>query len=157
VASAKKILIVHRDYRARGGEEAFLENILEPALKRLNLPFKTFRLPALFSENSLRDFLEIIFMTLGFEKLRPSYKAVMKAVESEKATDVLFNNFAPVISLDLPSSLKSRDIQTLWWLHNSRFDCANGIHFNGHQKCKRCLYNGSRWSFIYDCQKNFFQ
>jgi glycosyltransferase involved in cell wall biosynthesis len=147
----KKILIIHRDYRHRGGEDVFLDEILIPELKKLNLDFQIARLPR------LKNPLELAFMILGLEKLRPSYYQVAKQADSQNFSHVLFNNFIPTVSLALPELFKKKNIKTLMWVHNARLSCANGLLFNGKTACHRCLTQGSRWDFLQNCHRNILQ
>ncbi len=147
-----QILILHRQYRVRGGEDTFLDEILVPTLKKMNVSFNLLRLPPLFSgENPIEDFFETLFMFLGLEQLRPSYRYVNNYVSKGHYKIVLFNNFVPTISLALPEHFRKQKIKTMMWLHNARISCANGLLFNGKTDCHRCLTKGSRWVFLQKC------
>ena len=130
------VLIIHRDYQLRGGEEAFLETVLIPALRDLPVEFTVLRVPALFSGKSrLKDVIELFLMAIGLERLRPSYLLIRRAVSrhlaSAKLTHCIFNNFIPTLSLALPAFMKRQGMKTYWWVHNQRLSCANGVRFNG--------------------------
>jgi glycosyltransferase involved in cell wall biosynthesis len=151
-----KILVLHRDYQLRGGEEAFLEAVLTPALKELPVQFSVLRLPALFSGRSrLRDLIELGLMVVGLERLRPSYFAVKRALSREASrgafTHCIFNNFIPTLSLALPELMKRKGIKTFSWVHNQRLSCANGLRFNGKVSCHLCFERGSRFAILQKC------
>ncbi|MDZ4677731.1 MAG: glycosyltransferase family 4 protein [Oligoflexia bacterium] len=147
----KQVLIIHREYRHRGGEDVFLDEILIPQLKKLNIDHKVILLP------SLKNPLEFLFMVLGLEKLRPSYQKVKNETRSKDFSHVLFNNFIPTVSFALPGFFKAQNIKTLMWVHNARLSCANGLLFNGQTPCHRCLTTGSRWDFLQNCHQNLMQ
>jgi glycosyltransferase involved in cell wall biosynthesis len=155
-----KILVVHRDYQLRGGEEAFLEAVLTPALRELPVQFSVLRLPALFSAGSrLRDLIELAFMAVGLERLRPSYFAVKRVLSREAPpgnfTHCIFNNFIPTLSLALPDLMKRRGIKTFAWVHNQRLSCANGLRFNGNESCHLCFERGSRFAVVRKCHPTY--
>ncbi len=154
--SKSKILIVHRQYRNSGGEDAFLEEILKPAMDASGLEFDCLILPPL-SPSTLKNCLEISGMVLGFERLRPSLKSCLGLLKADQFTHVIFNNYLPTISLQMPQLTKAYGLKTLMWVHNFRLDCANGLHFDGKSSCNRCLNSGSRWAFFLNCQKNWIQ
>jgi glycosyltransferase involved in cell wall biosynthesis len=150
------VLVIHRDYKLRGGEEAFLETVLIPALEELPVQFSVLRLPALFSGGSgIKDLIELFFMVVGLERLRPSYFAVKRGLSqglpSGGFTHCIFNNFIPTLSLALPDLMKQRGMRTFWWVHNQRLSCANGTRFNGKQSCHLCFERGSRFAAILKC------
>jgi hypothetical protein len=151
-----RVLVLHRNYQLRGGEEVFLETVLIPALEELPIQFTVLRLPALFSGQSrLRDWIELVCMALGLERARPSYVAVKRALAGAATngefTHCIFNNFIPTLSLALPSLMKRKGMRTFWWVHNQRLSCANGVRFNGRESCHRCFDKGSRFAAIQKC------
>jgi glycosyltransferase involved in cell wall biosynthesis len=151
-----RVLVIHRNYQLRGGEEVFLETVLIPALEELRIEFTVLRLPALFSGKSrLRDWIELVCMAVGLERARPSYFAVKRALArvatNGEFTHCIFNNFIPTVSLALPSLMKTKGIRTFWWVHNQRLSCANGVRFNGRESCHRCFDQGSRFAAIQQC------
>src|SRR5690242_5640904 len=128
----KKLLVVHRRYGLRGGEDLFLDEILVPALREIKMPFEVWELPQMFSRGHiLASLWEVLLMALGFERLRPSYFQGQKLLQRNSFTDVLFNNFVPTVSLALPKLAAQRKIKCSWWLHNMRISCANGLTFDG--------------------------
>jgi glycosyltransferase involved in cell wall biosynthesis len=156
MTTSARVLVIHRNYQLRGGEEAFLESVLTPALEELPLRFSVLRLSALFAGGwNLRDGLELVCMVLGLERLRPSYFAVKRALTrgttSGKFTHCIFNNFIPTVSLALPRLMKQKGMKTFWWVHNQRVTCANGVRFNGKASCHRCFEQGSRFAAIQKC------
>lgn len=157
-----KVLVIHRDYRLRGGEDVFLEKHLLPALKELSIPFELVRFHSLFCDSKpgaskLRDAVELILMALGWERLRPSYFSVRNVLEKGEFSHCFFNGFIPTVSLGLPGLMKDQGIQTLWWVHNQRLACANGLNFNGKEACHRCFEKGSRWAFFQKCHPSRIQ
>jgi len=150
-----KVLIIHRQYRIRGGEDSFLDEILKPALKASAIDFECLTLPPLLS--SMTDLVEVFGMITGLEKFRPSFWRCMSKIVNEKFTHVILNNCIPTISLSLPKEIRKKNLKTLTWVHNFRLDCANGLRFNGKEFCTLCLDKGSHWSIIQNCQRNFFQ
>ena len=153
------VVVIHRSYRVRGGEDTFLFDVLIPQLMAVNVSFEIVGLPALFSRPQYRflDFLEVLFMTLGLEKLRPSYLEVTARSKRQKPTHVIFNNVLPTVSLGLPAYFRKNKIKTFLWIHNSRLQCANGLNFNNKTECHRCVTKGSRWALVQKCLPTFKQ
>src|ERR1017187_5859326 len=154
-----KVLVIHRNYRVKGGEDFFLTQTLQPALNRLGIRHDVVVLAPLFSKKSslLSDLLELVCMFLGLERLRPSYFKISHELKKPDLSHVLFNNFIPTVSLALPARAKELGLKTLWWAHNARLTCANGLLYDGQAPCHDCLLKGSRYSFFYDCQRNPMQ
>lgn len=153
-----QLLIVHREYRLRGGEDVFLDRVLVPALTNLGITPHIERLPALFASGfSFIDALEVLFMTLGLERCRPSYWRVKRTARKLGVTHVMFNNFIPTVSLALPYWFKTQSTQVFLWVHNARFSCANGLLFTGSERCHRCFTHGSRWAFLQKCHGSWLQ
>ncbi len=156
--SNSKVLLIHRAYRNRGGEDAFLDDILKPALSVAGLEYETLLLPPLGGMSSMAaNLLEIFGMFFGFEGLRPSFRTCLGVLERGGFSHVLFNNCLPTVSLKVFSAARSRGLRTFMWVHNFRLDCANGLHFDGKNICHQCLNAGSRWSFFQNCQRSWIQ
>ncbi|MBK9292987.1 MAG: glycosyltransferase [Oligoflexia bacterium] len=147
-----KILVIHRYYKHRGGEDVFLDEVLIPTLKELpstHIELCTFR--------PLTNLIEILFMFLGLEKLRPSYFKVKNILKNNKFESVILNNFIPTLSLEIPKLSRAHGAKVFSWVHNSRIICANGLSFDGKNECYDCLLNSSMSSFKKNCQKNILK
>lgn len=139
-----RVMVVHRNYRLRGGEDAFLEEQLLPTLARLGHETVLLRFPALGS--FLRNptaFLEVLLMVVGAERLRPSFKAFKSLFERTRPSIVILNNFIPTVSLAIPEETRRQKIRSIAWSHNARLICANGLTFDGAQACTACIDSGS--------------
>jgi glycosyltransferase involved in cell wall biosynthesis len=105
--------------------------------------------------------IELVFMAIGLERLRPSYLLIRRAVSrhlaSAKLTHCIFNNFIPTLSLALPALMKRQGMKTYWWVHNQRLSCANGVRFNGKESCHLCFERGSRFAAILKCHPTRIQ
>jgi len=155
----KKILVVHRFYTLRGGEDVFIEQTLLPALKLSKVDHEFLFFDAIFKnkKNFFLDIIEVFFMILGFERLRPSFFKFKKALTRSKATHVMLNNVIPTLSLDIPLHCKKLNISTSLWVHNGRLSCANGLFFDGKKECYDCFNKSSFFIFKKNCFNNFFQ
>ncbi len=152
------LLIVHRNYRHKGGEDFFLENALLPALDKLQIPYILFRLPALFSQDLVESLAEISFMALGLETWRPSYFRLKKIIrQNPHLSHALLNNCVPTVSLKTAMACKKKGLKPLMWVHNARAYCANGLLFNGKTPCNKCVTQGSRQAFLQNCYQNSVQ
>lgn len=149
----KKVLIIHRYYRHKGGEDFFLEKSLIPALEQIGAPFEVLTYTPLGS-NFLTDLLETLFMVLGFEKLRPSYFRVHRELKKGSYDVVMLNNWIPTLSLAIPELIKKKGLKVYSWVHNSRISCANGLKFDGKASCHRCWEKGSHWAAIKNCHQS---
>lgn len=148
----KHILLIHRYYKNRGGEDVFFDDILQPELKLA----KNTQVDVL-AFSPLRHFLEIIFMILGMEKLRPSYLKVKQTLKNKKYDAVFLNNFIPSLSLEIPQLIHQSGSKVFAWTHNSRLICANGLCFDGKKDCDDCLTKSSVSAVIKNCHRNIFQ
>lgn len=137
----RDLLIIHRDYRYRGGEEAFLDDHLLPELDALDATYDLLRLPALGV--TARDAEELATMAAGLERVRPSYHIVREALDARPYRAALFSNFIPTVSLAAPALCRERGLRVFHWTHNSRLACANGISFDGRGPCSACFDEGS--------------
>jgi len=129
----KRVLAIHRKYRHKGGEDFFIADFLLPALGLSKCRYDALKFGPLFSNfvYFFQDVLEVICMGLGLEFFRPSLKAIRRRIEAYKPTHVIFNNFIPTLSLNAPALAKAHGAKTIYWIHNSRLYCANGLSFNG--------------------------
>ena len=134
------LLLVHRDYRHRGGEEVFLEDHLIPGLDAIGVSYRLVRIPALAES----DRVELATMALGLERRRPSLRLVSDALDAGSYRAVLFNNFIPTVSLAAPALCRQRGLRVFHWAHNSRLSCANGVSFDGKEACAACFDHGAR-------------
>ena len=89
-------------------------------------------------------------MILGLEKMRPSFAKVKKILNDDHYTHIIFNNFIPTVSLALPELCKKKSVITLYWVHNARLSCANGLLYNGREFARvdsaRCRHESLRLS-----------
>lgn len=153
-----KILIIHRYYRHRGGEDVFLDHILLPSLQRGGIAYDILKFEAFFTKGTfLESVFEMLFMVLGLETLRPSYAKVKKQLTMAQYSSVLLNNFIPSISLAVPQEVRARKIKLSAWVHNFRALCANGLLFNGKVDCNKCVTAGSIHAFLQNCNHNHLQ
>ncbi|MCC6276284.1 MAG: glycosyltransferase family 4 protein [Oligoflexia bacterium] len=152
-----RVLVIHRRYRHRGGEDVFLDSTLLPALRQLQIKFDVMDFASLNPFVRMVDALEVLFMALGIERLRPSFQKVKRVVDSERYSHVIFNNFIPTISLDLPQFCQTKEIKVVSWVHNARLICANGLVFDRKSECFDCWTKGSHRSFFKNCQHGWVQ
>ncbi len=150
-----KVLIVHRAYRLRGGEDSFLETLLAPTLKKMGADAEVEILPPL--TKSPLDLIEIFFMLLGLEKLRPSYWRVRRRLNKSAFTHIMLNNFVPTLSLSIPALAQKKGLKVFWWIHNARVYCANGLAFNGKSTCHDCVTVSSFRCGTQNCYQNKWQ
>jgi glycosyltransferase involved in cell wall biosynthesis len=141
------LLLVHRDYRHRGGEEVFLEDHLIPGLNAIGVSYRLVRLPAL----SESDRVELAMMALGVERMRPTLREIGDALAAGSYRAVLFNNFIPTVSLAAPELCRQHGLRVFHWAHNSRLSCANGVSFDGNEACAACFEHGSRSVLARSC------
>jgi glycosyltransferase involved in cell wall biosynthesis len=152
--AVKRVLVVHRRYRVRGGEDVFFDRILVPSLRRLGVEHHVLEYSPL---NTSKDAAEIAFMAAGIETARPSARIFKQEFQNQKFSHVIFNNFVPTLSLELPQIAKQHGARTFAWVHNFRSFCANGLIFNGESTCRRCLEKGSHWALVQNCNSSRVQ
>jgi len=112
-----RLMVVHRGYRVRGGEDVFFQKILIPQLIATGISFEIVAFPALFSKKEfwVIDTIETFLMGLGIEKWRPSFLEVWRRVAKSKPTHVIFNNFVPTISLEAAALCRAQGALVLAW------------------------------------------
>lgn len=147
------LLILHRNYTQRGGEDLFLEETFLPALAANGIAYECLTFDALFARSAgrLSDLVELLGMVLGWERLRPSYWRIRRVIREKIPRALVFNNFIPTLSLAAPAFARARGIPVFTWVHNGRLSCANGLFYDGHAECYRCFSDGSHAVLTRDC------
>ncbi len=141
------ILIVHRSYTHKGGEDLFLDETLVPALAAAGLPHEVLLFEALFKKKArlVADLAEVACMALGWERLRPSYFKIQRKIARTRPSAVIFNNYIPTLSLAAGTSAQNGPRAPRYlWVHNGRLSCANGLFYDGEKTCHQCFDQGSR-------------
>lgn len=152
-----RVMVVHRDYRLRGGEDSFLDEQLLPTLSHLGHEIVLLRFPTLAPLSRLSAILEVFFMLLGAEKFRPSFRQFKRMFERTRPNVVILNNFMPTVSLAIPKEVRRGNSRSIAWSHNARLICANGLTFDGKRPCTACLDIGSGSIFGKSCFESRLQ
>ena len=130
----KKILIVHNNYRFKGGEDIALVNEIELLKQKYNVQFLSFQ----------NDYKNPIFIFLSFitNKNYKSGKIFKKALNEFSPDLVYIHNTWFKASLVIFSILKKKDIPVALKLHNFRYNCSRHLlkknHLLKNEFCTAC-------------------
>ena len=130
----KKILIVHNNYRFKGGEDIALVNEIELLKQKYDVQFLSFQ----------NDYKNPIFIFLSFitNKNYKSGKIFKKALNEFSPDLVYIHNTWFKASLVIFSILKKKDIPVALKLHNFRYNCSRHLlkknHLIKNEFCTAC-------------------
>jgi len=147
----KKILIIHTNYKEKGGEDISVKNEVSLLKKKFDVR------ELYFNNKSVRilSFFPLLFFNYNFN----SVKKFKKALNEFHPDLVYVHNIWFAASLAILKLLKKNNVPTAIKLHNYRYFCTKSIsprqHFNDGY-CKACGLEKSRFQFINYYYKNSF-
>jgi glycosyltransferase involved in cell wall biosynthesis len=124
------ILLLHNDYRVRGGEERAVEDLRWLIAHELDEPVEVLR----------RDSRRVTARGAAGALLRGGVAAeeVADAVRRTGARVVHAHNLNPTFGWRALAAARAAGARTVLHLHNYRLVCANGICFTRGEDCTRC-------------------
>lgn len=140
----KKILVIHNNYRLRGGEDIAVE-------KEVEFLEQFYDVEVLNYENNISNILYQLFYFL-ISKDQNSVKKLKKKLDIFKPDIVYVHNTWFKASLGIFDLLKELDIKTMIKLHNFRYNCTYSFtlkhHLKGRDFCEACGIESKKFRFF---------
>ena len=144
------IMQVHNKYRIDGGENVFVDHIID-LLSRKKV--KVF----LFSRNSnvIKDsrWKRIAAFISGIYSLE-AIREIKELINLDRPDVVHVHNLYPFISPSILIACKHARIPVVMTCHNFRLYCPTGMLFNEGKICQLCTNGHEYWCFIKNCRKS---
>lgn len=147
----KKILIIHTNYKEKGGEDISVKN-------EVSLLKKKFDIKELYFDNKnirIFNFFSLLFFNYNFD----SVKKLKKALNEFQPDLVYVHNTWFAASLGIFRLLSKNNVPTAIKLHNYRYFCTKSISPREHfidGFCNACGLEKGRFQFINYYYKNSF-
>jgi glycosyltransferase involved in cell wall biosynthesis len=142
-----RILIVHNEYKIRGGEDAVVkkqyQNLKSKGIEVHKYIVSNKKIDNMSKSEKIKLFLKGFFLMNYDNKL-------LKTIESYKPDVVHIHNVFPLINPSIYESLNKRGIKIVQTLHNYRLLCPNGLFFRNGHICEDCLLSENK----YKCAMN---
>jgi len=140
----KKVLVIHNNYRNRGGEDIAVEN-------EIIFLKKYFEVHELIFENSLTGIVSLLFSIIFGINFK-SNKRLKKIIEEFNPDLAYVHNTWFTASLGIFKILKDKNIKTFIKLHNFRYRCTNVFtesrHLDGENFCPSCGFHKRKFGFF---------
>ncbi|OQW96717.1 MAG: hypothetical protein BWK74_07890 [Desulfobacteraceae bacterium A6] len=146
-----KILLIHNEYGAFSGEEAFVRDVgsLLEARGHKILPFfrRSAEIPRM-PFGSMRAFFGGIYNPFIERQLR-------QYIEKTQPDVAHVQNLFPLISPSALSACKQAGIPVLMTVPNYRLICPNGLFLSHGEVCERCTQGREYWCVLRNCERSF--
>lgn len=146
-----KVLIVHNQYRQRGGEDTVFE-----AETRLLASAGTSVSTYVVNNDTIQGFGAQLRTSLETTYSRRAYKALTAKIVDERPDIVHVHNFFPLLTPSIFDACRNAGVPVVVTLHNFRVTCANAMLLRGSQPCTLCINGSPYWSVAYRCYRNSF-
>jgi len=134
-----KILMVHNEYRYKGGEDFVVQNEFN-LLKNNGIDVD------LYTENN--------FSLVKKRMFSKGLSNIAKIIESKKYDIIHFHNLFHNLGYPFVKFCVNKNIPIIQTIHNYRYFCINGLFHDGESICNKCLSSGVKSGVIKNCYKN---
>lgn len=132
----KKLLVVHNKYQIPGGEDSNIHDEISHLTKEYDVRYLEF--------NNIEKFRIFDLLSLATRTNLISNKLLKKELNTFKPDAVYIHNTWFKANLGLFKILKKRNINTLFKIHNFRYDCSRFFlaknHLRGSKLCNACFF-----------------
>lgn len=144
-----RILMIHNEYGARGGEEDAVE-ALATLLTEHGHRVCWFRRSSCEIAGSLGGKAKAFFAGIHNPFAADSLAATLDEIRPDV---VQVQNIYPLLSPAIFGPMRERGLPVVMRCSNYRLFCPNGLHLIGGQVCERCLSTGGElWCVLRNCE-----
>ena len=133
----KKLLVIHNKYQIPGGEDSNIHDEISHLGKEYEVKYLEF--------NNLEKFIFFDLLSLVIRTNLISNRLLKKELDSFKPDAVYIHNTWFKANLGIFKILKKRNINTLFKVHNFRYDCSRFFlasnHLRGKTICNACFFD----------------
>lgn len=145
-----KILILFNRYEYRGGEDTYVDNLVE-LLKKDGRQVKTY----IKDSRKIKSLTDKIKTGFGLFWNFQTSRELAKIVEEFKPDIAHFHNIYPLISPTAYYICKKYRVKIIQTIHNYKFVCPKNSLFRGGKICELCVTKSFAYpSIMYGCYHN---
>ena len=145
------ILMVHNQYKNRGGEDTVFENEIKLLIENNNNVLKYTRDNNEIDKMNLLKKILLPFTNIFSIK---AYKEIKKIIKTNNIDIVHVHNYNNLISPSVFYACKKSKVPVVQTVHNYRMLCPNGLFFRDNHICEDCPKKGLKYSIKNRCYHN---
>lgn len=144
-----RILLVHNQYRQKGGEDQVLKSEAD-ILKKNGHTIKCH-----ISKNcEIQTFFQKVKVALFTAYSFKAKQKLAKILIEFKPDIVHVHNFFPMLSPSIYDACLDANIPVIQTLHNYRLICSNAFLMRGGKICEKCIHGNFAWGIFHRCYQN---
>ena len=147
-----KIIQIHNEYTAKGGEDIVVENEKKLLIKNGHKVFQLVKK----NKNEIKNFFDKIKIAKNLIHSKNSKKFVLKKLRIIKPDIVHVHNTFPIWTFSVINACNELKIPVIMTIHNFRLICANGSFYRRNDICELCLKSSVFNAIKYGCYKGSF-
>ena len=144
-----KVLVVHNQYRQRGGEDAVFEAETR-LLASAGMSVSTY----VVNNDMIEGLSEQIRTSLETPYSRRAYESLTAKIVDERPDIVHVHNFFPLLTPSVFDACRDAGVPVVFTLHNFRVTCASAMLLRDGHPCTLCVNGSPYWSVAYRCYRN---
>jgi len=133
----KKLLVIHNKYQIPGGEDSNIHDEISHLMNQYEVKYLEF--------NNIEKLRIFDLLSLATRTNMFANRLLKKELNTFKPDAVYIHNTWFKANLGLFKILKKRNINTLFKIHNFRYDCSRFFlasnHLRGSKVCNACFFN----------------
>ena len=133
----EKLLVIHNKYQIPGGEDSNIHDEISHLANEYEVKYLEF--------NNIEKFRIFDLLSLATRTNLTSNRLLKKELDNFKPDAVYVHNTWFKANLGLFKILKKRNINTLYKIHNFRYDCSRFFlasnHLRGNSICNACFFS----------------
>lgn len=147
-----KILLVHNQYKSKGGEDLVFDQEVE-LLKSYNNDVETF----IVNNDDISNFRKKVKTALTVHYSKNSKNNLSIFIDHFCPDIVHIHNFFPKLTPSIYDTCNDHRVPIIQTLHNYRLVCANGLFLRNGKPCQKCVEsNNQLWAIVNRCYQNSF-
>ena len=148
--SDMRVLVLHNDYRIRGGEE-YLVQAVGDTLRAGGVEVVEFRKQHV---HGLYGAATAFFSGLA----NPiAIREVRSLIDAVRPTHAFVENLYPTISPAVLEPIRKAGVPVVMNIQNFRLACPNGLHYSHGEICTRCLGGREYWCVLRNCERSMLK
>ena len=148
--SDMRVLVLHNDYRIRGGEEYLVQAVAD-TLRGGGVEVVEFRKQHVHGRYGAA--------TAFFSGLANPFaiREVRSLIDAVRPTHAFVENLYPTISPAVLEPIRKAGVPVVMNIQNFRLACPNGLHYSHGEICTRCLGGREYWCVLRNCERSMLK
>lgn len=143
-----KILVLHNEYRIRGGEDVMVDREVA-LLKSRGNEVITHKI----TNHSIKGIPQKLGAALNCSYSVRSKEMVNRLLKEHRPDLCHVHNFFPLLTPSVYDACRENSVPVVQTLHNYRLFCANGLFLRDKRPCELCLHGSVLNSVKYACYR----